>query len=207
MKAENINVEARFMRVIILDVDTLARNWWLVLLRGVAGIIFGLATFLVPDISLAALVLVFGAYAFADGVLAIISAIRWRGETDRWWVILLEGLAGVAVGVITLFWPGITALTLLYMIAAWALLTGALEIAAAIRLRKVIAGEWLLVLSGIASIALAVLLALFPGAGLLAVVLWIGAYALVFGALLTVFAFRLRSWGRSRSPRMAHGMT
>jgi len=205
MKAEDINVEARFVRVTILDVDTLARNWWIVLLRGVAGIIFGLATFLVPDISLAALVLVFGAYAFADGVLAIISAIRWRGETDRWWVILLEGLAGVAVGVITLFWPGITALTLLYMIAAWALVTGALEIAAAIRLRKIIIGEWLLVLSGIASIALAVLLALFPSAGALAVVLWIGAYALVFGALLIVLAFRLRSWGRSRSPRMAHG--
>ena len=91
------------------------------------------------------------------------------------------------------------------MIAAWALVTGALEIAAAIRLRKIIIGEWLLVLSGIASIALAVLLALFPSAGVFAVVLWIGAYALVFGALLIVLAFRLRSWGRSRSPRMAHG--
>jgi uncharacterized membrane protein HdeD (DUF308 family) len=184
----------------------LARNWWVVLFRGLAGIIFGLITLFAPDISLTALVLVFGAYALADGVLAMISAIRWRGETDRWWVILLEGLAGVAAGVITLFWPGITALTLLYMIAAWALLTGALEIAAAIRLRKVIAGEWLLVLSGIVSIVFAALLALFPAAGALALVLWIGAYAVVFGALLIAFAFRLRSWGRSRSPRIAHGM-
>ena len=204
--AENITVEARFRRIPILDVDMLARNWWVVLFRGLAGIIFGLITLFAPDISLTALVLVFGAYALADGVLAMISAIRWRGETDRWWVILLEGLAGVAAGVITLFWPGITALTLLYMIAAWALLTGALEIAAAIRLRKVIAGEWLLVLSGIASIVFAALLALFPAAGALALVLWIGAYAVVFGALLIVFAFRLRSWGRSRSPRIAHGM-
>ena len=91
-----VDTETGFIRIAILDVDTLARNWWLVLLRGIAGIIFGLVTFVAPDISLAALVLVFGAYAFADGALAIISAIRWRGESDRWWVLLLEGLAGVA---------------------------------------------------------------------------------------------------------------
>ena len=96
MKSESRHRETGFIRIAILDVDTLARNWWLVLLRGIAGIIFGLVTFVAPDISLAALVLVFGAYAFADGALAIISAIRWRGESDRWWVLLLEGLAGVA---------------------------------------------------------------------------------------------------------------
>jgi uncharacterized membrane protein HdeD (DUF308 family) len=206
MKAENKD-GIGFMGVRIIDVDLLARNWWVVLLRGIAGIVFGILTFFSPEISLAALVLVFGAYSFADGVLAIISAIRGR-ENDRWWVLLLEGLAGVAAGVITLFWPGITALALLYVIAAWALVTGGLEIAAAIRLRKVITGEWLLVLAGIASVAFGILLALFPGPGALAVVLWIGAYALVSGALLLALAFKLRSWNRTHSSpqRMAHGV-
>jgi uncharacterized membrane protein HdeD (DUF308 family) len=206
MKAENKDATG-FMGVGIIDADLLARNWWVVLLRGIAGIIFGILTFFSPGISLAALVLVFGAYSFADGVLAITSAIRGR-ENDRWWVLLLEGLAGVAAGVITIFWPAITALALLYVIAAWALVTGGLEIAAAIRLRKVITGEWLLVLAGIASVVFGILLALFPGPGALAVVLWIGAYALVSGALLLALAFKLRSWNRTHSSpqRMAHGV-
>jgi len=206
MKAENRYVNAEFIQIAILDVDTLVRNWWVVLLRGLAGIIFGIITFISPGISLAALVLVFGAYALIDGLLAIISAIRWRGEVDRWWVILLEGLAGVAAGIVTFIWPGISALALLYVIAAWALVTGVLEIAAAIRLRKIITGEWLLALIGIVSVALGVLLALFPDAGALALVISIGAYAMVTGVLLVVFAFRLRSWGRSRDLHMAHGM-
>ena len=198
MKVETIRGPGAVVSIAVIDVDTLARNWWVVLLRGVASIIFGLATLYAPGISAAALVLVFGAYAFADGILAIISAIRRRGANDRWWVLLIEGLMGVTVGVVTLLWFEMSALALLYVIAAWALVTGGLEIAAAIRLRKVITGEWLLVLSGIASVAFGVLLMLFPGAGALAVVLWIGAYALVSGALLIVFSFRLRSWAGLR---------
>ena len=198
MKVETIRGPGAVVSIAVIDVDTLARNWWVVLLRGVASIIFGLATLYAPGISAAALVLVFGAYAFADGILAIISAIRRRGANDRWWVLLIEGLMGVTVGVVTLLWFEMSALALLYVIAAWALVTGGLEIAAAIRLRKVMSGEWLLVLSGIASVAFGVLLMLFPGAGALAVVLWIGAYALVSGALLIVFSFRLRSWAGLR---------
>jgi len=194
------------MRIAIVDVETLSRNWWVVLLRGVAGVGFGIITFMAPAISLAALVLLWGAYAFADGVLALVSAIRRRGESDRWWLLLLEGLVGIAAGVLTLIWPGITALALLYLIAAWALVTGVLEIAAAIRLRKIITNEWLLALSGIASLVFGVLLVLFPGAGALTVVLWIGAYALVFGALLIALAFRLRSLGRPHAARPAHGI-
>jgi uncharacterized membrane protein HdeD (DUF308 family) len=212
MKAENrrvdpVNVEP-VVAVAIVDVETLARNWWIFLLRGFAGIVFGLVTFFLPGISLTALVLVFGAYALADGILAIISAIRTHAENDRWWVLVLEGLMGIAAGVVTLIWPGITALALVFIIAAWALVTGGLEIAAAIRLRKVITHEWLLVLAGIASVALGILLALFPGPGALALVLWIGAYALVSGALMVGLAFRLRFWNRSHSPhqRVAHGM-
>lgn len=196
MKVETIRGPGAIVSLAVVDVDSLASNWWVVLLRGVAGVIFGLATVFAPGISLAVLVLVFGAYAFADGILAIISAIRRRGE-DRWWLLLLEGLMGVAVGVATLVWFEITALALLYVIAAWALVTGGLEIAVAIRLRKVITGEWLLVLSGIASVAFGVLLMLFPGAGALAVILWIGAYALVTGALFIALALRLRSWSTS----------
>jgi uncharacterized membrane protein HdeD (DUF308 family) len=187
--------------VAAVDVDTLAHNWWAVLLRGFMGVLFGLIALAAPGISLAALVLLFGVYAFVDGVLAIVSALRRRGASDRWGLLLLEGLAGVGAGVATLMWPGLTALVLLYVIAAWALVTGVLEIAAAIRLRKAITGEWLLVLSGLASIGFGLLLTIFPGAGALVVVLWIGAYAIVFGGLLIALGLRLRSWGRVHQPR------
>src|SRR6478672_1602957 len=120
------------MRIAIVDVDTLSRNWWIVLLRGVAGIGFGIITFMAPAISLAALVILWGAYAFADGALALVTAIRHRGESDRWWLLVVEGLVGIAAGVLTLIWPGITAIALLYLIAAWAVVTGILEVAAAI---------------------------------------------------------------------------
>jgi uncharacterized membrane protein HdeD (DUF308 family) len=194
------------MRVPVVDVDSLSRNWWAVSLRGLAGILFGIITFFAPGISLAALVLLFGAYALVDGVLAIVSAVRRRGA-DRWWLLLLEGLVGIAAGVLTFMWPAITAIALLYVIAAWALVTGAFEIAAAIRLRKVITGEWLLVLSGILSIALGVLLVLFPGPGALAVVIWIGAFAFVFGALLFALGLRLRGVGSPRTRgEPAHGL-
>jgi uncharacterized membrane protein HdeD (DUF308 family) len=194
------------MRVTVIDVDLLSRNWWVVLLRGLAGIFFGIFTLIAPRISLAALVLVFGAYAFADGVLAIATAFRARGTTERWWVLLLEGLVGVAAGLVTIVWPGTTALVLLFVIAVWAILTGAFEIAAAIKLRNVIKGEWLLAVSGYASVAFGALLMFFPGTGALAVVLWIGAYAIVFGVLLVALAFRLRSWGRSGALRTAPGV-
>jgi uncharacterized membrane protein HdeD (DUF308 family) len=194
------------MRVPVVDVDGLSRNWWAVSLRGLAGILFGIITFFAPAISLAALVLLFGAYALVDGVLAIVTAVRRRGA-DRWWLLLLEGLVGIAAGVLTFLWPAITAIALLYVIAAWALVTGAFEIAAAIRLRKAITGEWLLALSGIFSIGLGVLLVLFPGPGALAVTIWIGAYAFVFGALLFALGLRLRGVGSPRARgEPAHGL-
>ena len=188
------------MQIAVVDADTLTRNWWVFLLRGLTGILFGLITFFYPSISLVALVLVFGAYAFVDGVLAIVSAVRRHGE-DRWWVVLLQGLAGIAAGLIAVFAPGITALVLLYLIAAWALVVGAFQIAAAIRLRKVINHEWVLILAGTASVLLGILLFLFPGPGALTVVLWIGAFALVSGVLLVVLAFRLRSRMTILQPR------
>jgi uncharacterized membrane protein HdeD (DUF308 family) len=196
MKMETIIADNGPVHIAVIDVDTLARSWWVIALRGVAGILFGLATFFWPEISLTALVLIFGAYALVDGVLALATAIRRRGK-DRWWLFLLEGLAGIAAGALTFLWPDITAIALLYVIAAWALVTGGFEIAAAIRLRKVIRREWLLALIGLASVALGILLILFPGPGALALVLWIGAYALVTGVLLVALGLRLRSWMKS----------
>jgi uncharacterized membrane protein HdeD (DUF308 family) len=193
------------MRVPVIDLDSLARNWWAVALRGLAGILFGIITFVSPAISLAALVLLFGAYAFADGVLSIVSAVRRRGA-DRWWLLLLQGIVGIAAGVVTWLWPGITAITLLFVIAAWALAGGALQVAAAIRLRKVITGEWLLALSGVLSIALGVLLVAFPGPGALALVIWMGAYAFVFGILLMVLGFKLRGLRSPRAHQPAHSV-
>ncbi len=193
------------MRVPVIDLDSLTRNWWAVALRGLAGILFGIITFVSPGISLAALVLLYGAYAFADGVLSIVSAVRRRGA-DRWWLLLLQGIVGIGAGVVTLLWPGITALALLFVIAAWALVGGALQLAAAIRLRKVITGEWLLALGGVLSIALGVLLVLFPGPGALALVIWIGAYAFVFGILLVVLGFKLRGLRSPRAHQPAHSV-
>lgn len=193
------------MRLAVIDLDVLVQNWWVVLLRGIVGVLFGIATFVAPGLSLAALVLLFGAYAFADGILAVVTAIRHRhGSGMSWGMVLLQGLLGIAAGAVTLLWPGITALVLLYLIAGWAIVTGAFEVAAAIHLRRVLEHEWLLVLSGFFSVALGVLLMAFPVSGALVVVLWIGAYALVSGALLIALAVRLRSWGRTHTPHAAH---
>lgn len=179
----------------------LANNWWAVALRGVAAIIFGILTFVFPGITLELLVLWFGVYAIFDGVLNLIAAWRHHDPAQRWWVLAVEGLAGIAAGVLTFIWPAITTVVLLFLIAAWAIVTGILEIAAAVRLRRVIAGEWLLALMGILSVFFGFLLILAPVAGALAVVWWIGAYAFVFGILMVALAFRLRRL----SPRLGSG--
>ncbi len=122
-------------------VIVLSRNWWTLALRGLFAVLFGIMAFAWPGITLGALVLLYGAYAFADGVLAIAAALVGRTVGVPWWALLIEGLAGIGVGIITLLWPGITALVLLYLIAFWAVVTGVFEIVAAIRLRKEIRGE------------------------------------------------------------------
>ena len=174
----------------------LARNWWSLVIRGVIAILMAIITFVWPGITLAALVVVFGAYALVDGVIGIVGAWRAVEKHERWGALFLEGLVGIAAGLITFFWPALTALALVYIVAAWALVTGAFEIAAAIRLRRYIAGEWLLILSGIASILFGGILMLFPLAGALAIALWVGIYAFVFGLLLITLGFRLRSLSR-----------
>src|SRR5947209_5132844 len=173
----------------------LARNWWALFLRGLFAVLFGILAFSWPGLTLAVLVLLFGAYALVDGIFAVIAALKAPQGSKRWWVLLVEGIVGVIVGALTLFWPGLTALALLYFIAAWAIITGVLEIVAAIRLRNVIRNEWLLVLGGAVSILFGLLLVIMPVAGALAVVWMIGVYACLFGALLVALSFRLRKWG------------
>src|SRR5512133_47450 len=167
-------------------------NWWSVVLRGVAAILFALAAFFMPGITLLVLVALFGAYALIDGVLALIGAVRAAQHNQQWWVLALEGVAGVVIGLLTFFSPGITALVLLYYIGAWAIITGVLEIVQAIRLRREIDNEWMLALAGAASLVFGVLVIAMPGAGALAIVWLIGAYALVFGIILIALGLRLR---------------
>ena len=167
----------------------LARHWWALALRGVIAVLFGLLTFFMPGITLVSLVLLFGFYALLDGIFDIVSAFRAPG---RHWPLILEGIVGMIAGILTFLWPGITAMVLLYLIAFWAIFTGALEIVAGIRLRAVIANELMLIIMGVISILFGVFILIFPGAGALAIIFWIGAYALVFGIMLIAFAFRLR---------------
>ena len=186
-------------------VNVLARNAWLLMARGIFAVIFGLIALFWPDVTLYALVLLFGAYALLDGIFAIAAAITGADPETRWWVLVLEGIAGVAAAAIAFVWPGITALALLYLIAAWAILTGVLEIVAAIRLRKEIQGEWLMVLSGIVSVLFGVYIALFPGLGALAVVWLIGTFAIFFGVVMIGLGWRLRNRAHAvAAPTAAH---
>ena len=171
---------------------TLAQNWWALVLRGVLAILFGLTAFFWPDITLLSLVLLFGAFALTDGILAIAAAVTGATHGERWWVLVLEGLSGIAIAAITVVWPGISALALVYLIAAWALVTGVLEIAAAIRLRREIEGEWLLIATGVLSVAFGLYAAFVPAGGALAIVWTIGGYALITGILLIALGLRLR---------------
>ncbi|HKW47939.1 MAG TPA: HdeD family acid-resistance protein [Gemmatimonadaceae bacterium] len=177
-------------------VETLGKNWGWVAVRGVIAILFGLLTLRHPGVSLGILVLWFGAYAFLDGISMIVSAISREHGDSRRYGLLAGGIVAVIAGLVTFFWPHITARALLTLIAIWAIATGIAEIAAAIRLRKEISGEWMFVLSGILAVALGFLLLARPAAGALAMVLWIGVYALFSGLLLIALSFRLRSWQR-----------
>jgi uncharacterized membrane protein HdeD (DUF308 family) len=180
--------------------ETLLRSWWIPALRGVIAIAFGVLALMWPGLTLLALVSLFAAYALLSGAISIFGAIRNRKRDDEWWLLLLLGLVGVGAGVIALIHPGLTTLVLVLLIGANAMVTGVLDIAAAIRLRKAIQGEWLLVLSGIASVVFGILVFLFPAAGALALVWMISVYAVVTGVLLLAVAFRLRARAHAEAP-------
>src|SRR5271157_1031921 len=173
-------------------VEILTRYWWAFIARGILAIALGVMVFAWPAITIAALIIVFGIYVFVDGIFLVVKAIGgWKARDDRW-LLLFEGLLGIGIGVISFFAPGVTAVGLLFYIATWSLATGILEIVGAIRLRKEIQGEVWWILSGIVSIVFAVLLMIFPGAGILGLVWLLGVYAIVFGVLLIALGIRIR---------------
>jgi uncharacterized membrane protein HdeD (DUF308 family) len=166
--------------------------------RGIIAVLFGVVALLLPVPALLALVMAFGAYAFIDGGVALTSALTRRARSGRGWL-AFEGIAGIIAGIITFLRPGVTALALIFVVAAWALLTGVMKIVLAIRLRREIRGEWLLALTGVASIVLAVLIVATPITATLALIWTLGIYAIVLGGLLIALAVRVRHWEEKSS--------
>lgn len=169
-----------------------SRNWWVLLLRGLVAIAAGVAAFVWSGLTIAVLVMLFGAFILFDGITAVIDAIRYRNNVQKWWLWLLDGVLGVVVGLMTLSWPGLTAVVLIWFIAFWSILGGLLRIMAAIQLRKMIEGEWLLILSGVLSVLFGLAIIAVPHAGILSIAWLIGFWAIAFGVLFVLLAFRLR---------------
>lgn len=171
--------------------DALAKNWWLILLRGICSILFGVVAFAWPGVTLVTLVLLYGCFALVDGALAIAGAVTGGGEAPRWWLAIV-GAVGIAAGVAAFAWPGMTAMVLVLVLAAWAIGVGIMHIIGAIKLREEIQHEWLLLASGIISVIFGLMLAIKPGAGALALVFVIASYAILEGVLLVLLSLRLR---------------
>lgn len=178
--------------------ESVLRSWWVFALRGVIAILFAAMAVTWPGLTLLALTALFAAYALLSGIVLIAGAVKNRKADDHWWLLLLLGLVGIVVAAIAVMEPDLTALILVLLIGANALVTGVLDIAVAIRLRRMIHDEWLMILNGVASVVFGVLVFLFPAAGALALVWLISLYALVTGVLLLGVAFRLRARGKAR---------
>ena len=172
--------------------QTLAKNWWMVLLRGIAAVVFGVLAFVWPGLSLLTLVILFGAYALVDGIIALVAAFSGGAKPVPTWWLIVAGIAGIAAGIVTFAWPGKTAFVMIVFIGAWSIVHGIFEIVGAIKLRKEIDNEWWLILAGALSVIFGVLVLAMPGAGALALIWVIGAYAIVFGILLVGLSLRLR---------------
>ena len=182
----------------------LARWWWTFMLRGVVAIAFGAVAFMAPGFGIGLLVGLFATWALIDGVNSLLTGIRTRGQDRSWWIEILEGVAGVAAGVIALVLPAFAAEILILLIAAWAIVTGIFEIVLAYRLRKAIAGEVWMALAGVASILFGVVIFLFPAAGALSVVWLIGSFAIAFGVFLVMLGWRLRGVDQMAKRDAAH---
>ena len=174
-------------------IETLKRGWWLLVIRAACAVLFGVLMLALPGVTLAALVFLFGAYAIANGISTVGLAVRAPKGAPGVGTILILGLLGIAAGVLTFVYPGTTALSLLWIIALWAISTGVFEVLVAVRLRKELRNEWLLVLSGALSVAFGVLIVFNPGAGALSVIWLIATYAIFFGVTMLMFAFRVRA--------------
>ena len=192
----NNMAQAKGLGVGAAIVHGLAKNWWVLLLRGIAAIVFGVLAFAWPGITIVSLIILYGAYALVDGLLARVAAISVGTGAAPRWLMALGGITGVLAGLIAFAWPGITALTILLLIGAWAIVSGIFEIIGAVRLRKEIDNEWTLILHGALSVLFGVLLMAMPGTGALAMIWVIGAYAIAAGILMVALAFRLKSHAR-----------
>ena len=170
----------------------LARNWWIILLRGICALLFGLLTFVWPGVTLVTLILLWGAFALIDGSFALWAGIVGNNPKMRWWLVI-AGLVGIGAGLTTLLMPGVTALVLLFFIAGWAIGVGVMQIIGAIRLRKEIDNEWMLIASGALLVLFGLVLFFQPGAGALGLIFVIGAFSLIYGVTLIAFAWKLRS--------------
>lgn len=170
--------------------EVLADNWWAVGLRGILGIVFGLICLLTPGVALGAFVILFAAYMFVDGGFAIASAWKAARSGERWGLLIVEGLVDIAAGLLAVIWPAITMVALIWLVAIWAIVSGALMLYAAFTLNRD-HGRWWLALGGIASVIFGIVLLLAPVVGAVVLTWWLGAYALVFGVLLLVLAFQL----------------
>jgi uncharacterized membrane protein HdeD (DUF308 family) len=172
--------------------NVLLLNWWTLALRGLFAILFSLIAFFLPVATLYALNILFGAYALAGGMVSLMAAVQAGRRGQHWRTFLWQGLAGLAAAALTVLWPFLTLVVLVYIIAAWAVLTGVFEVAAAVQLRRYVEGEWLLALSGVASILFGMLLFGSPGTGAIVLTWWMGTYVFLFGLLMLGLAFRLR---------------
>jgi uncharacterized membrane protein HdeD (DUF308 family) len=175
--------------------SSLTSNWWMAALRGTLAVIFGVVAFAWPGITFEALVLLFGAYAFVDGILVLSFGLMAAHDGEQWWPLVLGGILGIGLGVLTFARPGTIDLALVYVAGFWAIVTGLLEIVAAIRLRKIISGEWLMGLSGGLSIIFGVLVVAQPDSGAVALVYILGFYAILAGVTQIALGFRLRGLG------------
>ena len=182
------------MTMAMPQVHELTSNWWALALRGAITILLGLVALTMPGITITALVYVFGVYAFVEGVLAIMAAMRGIRDHDLWGWMVIEGIVCIAAAVVAFLVPGAGALAIVWLVAAWAIVTGALEIAAGIKLRKIIEGEWLLILAGALAVVLGFYIASRPGAGVVLLATWLGIYAIFAGILTIMLAFRIRNW-------------
>lgn len=174
--------------------DLYKQAWWMLLIRGIFAVLFGILATTWPGLTLATLIIFFGAFALVHGLMAVIGSIVARKEADDWWLVLFEGIVGIIIGIMTFTWPTLTGLVLAYFIAAWALINGILRIYGAIKLRKAIEGEWLLIISGIIGVIFGIFVFARPLAGALAITWIIGVYAIIFGLLGIILSFRIKSW-------------
>jgi uncharacterized membrane protein HdeD (DUF308 family) len=187
------------MTLAMPQVSELTSNWWALALRGAVAILLGLVALTMPGVTVVALVYVFGVYAMVEGVLAILAAMRGIREHDRWGWMLVEGIVCIAAAVVAFMMPGAGALAIVWLVAAWAIVTGVLEIAAGIKLRKLIEGEWMLILAGVLAVVLGFFIASRPAAGVLLLATWLGIYAIFAGILHIMLAFKIRNWAHEKA--------